>query len=178
MEEFREMLRDDRAPAFLIVLSLLMALGFLTLGAAQGWMSRGQGPGLAFAIWIAGAVLSGLTFLAGLGLGLARAKGWGAGQKGPVEHHGARIAAVLRLNSRQEPIWNEGVFPDEDVRTYVRIIEAGGRSFEVEADPAQLAGLGEGMKGTVTTQGDRFIGFVPDPPEELMAFREGFRPDV
>jgi hypothetical protein len=178
MEELREMLRDDRAPAFLIVLSLLMALGFLIAGAAQGWMSLGQGSGMAVAIWIAGAVLSGLTFLAGLGLGLARAKGWGAAVKGPVEHPGARIAAVLRLNSRQEPVWNEGAFPDEEVRTFVRIIEAGGRSFEVEADPSLLAGLGEGMKGTVTTLGDRFVGFVPDPPEESMAYREGFRPDV
>jgi hypothetical protein len=155
---------------------LVVAFGFLLLGAGVGWLTLRQDPGLAFAIWVFGAWLGAVFFLSGLGLGLARAKGWGAG--GPVAHEGARIVAVMRLNARQEPVWNEGVYPDSEVRTYVRLTVPDGFSFEVETDPALLYGLGEGMKGTATTVGDRLLAFVPDPPEEPMACREGFRPDV
>ncbi len=138
------------------------AIAFLTLiaGAAVGWLTLGSNAGqrAVLVVWGVGFTVGFLVFVAGLGIGLAKARGYGQ-ETETVVVEGTYIVAVTALNPQQQPVWNEEAYMPEEIARYVHLRFPDGRLTELRIMDDLLPFVGEGMTGVATIEGDRMVRF-------------------
>lgn len=145
----------------------LMFAGFATIflgivfGSAVGWLGVFSGQGIAngIAIWVAAIVIGGCLFVAGLLMGLKRSGVLRSATPTQRTLEKAQVVAVLALNARQEPIWNEGTFDEHEIQRLVQLRTQDGQVVELRVEKNLWQQLGEGMKIDANVIGDRLLGY-------------------
>lgn len=137
--------------------------GFVAIIAAViGFMMFG-GIGSLFLGIRTGAMLAGFCILVGLiGAGMlvaamvyALRQSAGSHADRPVERHeNAYIISCQILNDRHEPIFDPDMYDEDEYKCFVQVELANGRKVEYETTRAVMGTIGEGMRGTITVQGN------------------------
>lgn len=151
---------QEKSVAILLFGGIALAILSVIVGVAVGWTNLGNSSGSqsVILIWIAGVSIGFVMAVSGLGLGLAKSKGWFASKEEQMIQD-CRIVAVLALSPKGQPVWNEEAYDASEISRFVHLRLPSGQVKELRFSTPLLAFMGEGMKGNAVIQGDSLIGF-------------------
>ncbi len=138
---------------------LLGGLGIMSCGCCSGFFVSAGATGNSFAgnLFL---ILFGMISLFGLGLTiwggvLAFQNSYGNSATKPMRvEHGVYIMNILILNRDGDHVFDPEMYPPEELKYIVQIALASGQRIELETHPLVVQTMGEGMRGTVTYQGN------------------------
>lgn len=102
--------------------------------------------------------------LVGAGVYIGLKETHGDNSTKPVERtENAYIMNVLVINSKGEQVFDPEMYDSNELKYIVQIAYPHGRKEEYETSPYLLSGIGEGMRGVATVQGNWLSKFEPYP---------------
>lgn len=100
--------------------------------------------------------------ITGIYMGLSEK--YGDNSKKPVQVvPDAYIMNIIVTDKSGEYVFNYDMFDPDELTYVIQVAMPGGRREEFETSPYLLEGIGEGMRGTVTFQGNWLSKFEPNP---------------